>query len=71
MNWNLNPIAASSFWNFAMVLSSRCLRQLNDGEQLYANIWSGCSALTASENLRAISRSGVPVSIQIKSANGA
>ncbi|CFS48794.1 Uncharacterised protein [Mycobacterium tuberculosis] len=34
MNWNLKPMAASSFWNLAMVASSRCFFQLNDGEQL-------------------------------------
>jgi len=34
MNWNRYPIAASSFWNLAIVVSSRRARQLNDGEQL-------------------------------------
>ena len=34
MNWNRYPMAPSSFWNRAMVVSSRWRFQLNDGEQL-------------------------------------
>ena len=34
MNWKRYPIAASSTWNLAIVASSRCCFQLNEGEQL-------------------------------------
>ncbi len=36
-NWNLYPILPISCWKVAMVASSKCRFQLNDGEQLYAN----------------------------------
>ncbi|CKS79864.1 Uncharacterised protein [Mycobacterium tuberculosis] len=45
--------------------------QLNDGERLYASIWSGNSAWIASANCRASARSAGLVSIQRMSANGA
>src|SRR5262249_35861804 len=48
-----------------------CLRQLNDGEQLYASSLPGYSAWIASANERASSRSGVEVSNQSTSAYGA
>ncbi|SKW03645.1 Uncharacterised protein [Mycobacteroides abscessus subsp. massiliense] len=34
MNWNLKPMAPSSFWNLAMVESSSACFQLKDGLQL-------------------------------------
>ncbi len=34
MNWNLYPMSPSPRWNFPIVPSSRCARQLKDGEQL-------------------------------------
>src|SRR5262245_42359294 len=71
MNWYLYPIAASSFWNFAIVLSSRFAFQLNDGEQLYASIFVGCSRRIASENFFASLRSGTAVSHHRRSAYGA
>jgi hypothetical protein len=61
----------SSRWNFAIVPSSRCFFQLNEGEQLYASSWSGYSALIASANVRATSRSGFEVSIHSRSEYGA
>ena len=33
MNWNLQPIAASSRWNLAMVPSPRFFFQLKEDEQ--------------------------------------
>jgi hypothetical protein len=50
MNWNAYPIAPSSRWNRSMSPSSRCRRQLNDGEQLYASSLSGNRAWIASAN---------------------
>ena len=51
-----------------MVTSSRFFFQLKEGEQLYAKSWSGYCDLTPSANFLANSKSGVPVSHQIKSA---
>src|SRR5262245_57435102 len=48
-----------------------CCFQLKEGEQLYASIVSGCSWRIASANIRASSMSGVDVSHQRRSANGA
>ncbi len=64
-------MAASSRWNDAIVASSRCFFQLNDGEQLYARSLPGNCACTASANCAASSRSGVDVSHQRTSAYGA
>ena len=50
-----------------MVASSSAAFQLNDGEQLYASILSGNLAWMASANPLAWSRSGVPVSHQMRS----
>src|SRR5579864_6382176 len=63
-NWNLYPIAASSVWNRAIVVSSSFFFQLNDGEQLYASSFPGYSACTASAKRRASSRFGSEVSPQ-------
>src|SRR2546425_11201129 len=46
-NWNLYFRAPSSFWNAATWASVRCLRQLNEGEQLYASILPGYFAWIA------------------------
>ena len=54
-----------------IVASSRFLFQLKEGEQLYASILPGCAFCTASANLRAKSRSGLPVSHQTMSAYAA
>jgi len=44
-------MAPSSRWNLAIVVSSRFFFQLNDGEQLYANILPGNFSRIASANL--------------------
>ncbi len=45
-----SPSPPSSRWNDAIVVSSRCFFQLNDGEQLYARSLPGNCACTASAN---------------------
>jgi hypothetical protein len=64
-------MAPSSFWNLAMVASSRFFFQLKDGEQLYASSLPGNLAWMASAKSLANFRSGVPVSHQIRSAYSA
>src|SRR5437588_747802 len=54
-----------------VVTASKFFFQLNDGEQLYASILPGNLAWMASANSFANSRSGLPVSHQIRSAYGA
>src|SRR5439155_688141 len=62
---------ATFFWNEATCASLRCLRQLNEGEQLYASILPGYFAWIAAANLVASARSGFDVSNQSRSAYGA
>ena len=70
-NWNLYCRAPSSRWNAAICASLRCLRQLNEGEQLYASSLRGYFAWIAWANFVASARSGFDVSNQSKSAYGA
>src|SRR5215475_16014045 len=71
MNWNLYPIAPSSRWKLAIVVSDRCFLQLNEGEQLYASILPGNFACTPSANSFASFKSGLDVSHHRRSAYGA
>ncbi len=70
-NWNLYPSAPSARWKSAISASLRFLRQLKEGEQLYASILPGNCAWMPAAKARASSRSGVEVSHQMRSAYGA
>ena len=60
MNWKRYPIAASSRWNAAIWSSLRCLRQLNDGEQLYASSLPGMALVDRRCGLPGLGEVGRP-----------
>ena len=71
MKLNTKPIRPSSTGNSRISSSVMpVVSQLNEGDRLYASIWSGYSAWIASANSRASARSAVLVSIQRMSAKG-